>query len=481
MTPNQRELWEKVSHYSFDDPKAAYPFTERLAKENGWNLGYALRVVEEYRRFAFLAVTAGHPVSPSDAVDQAWHLHQLYSDSYWDDFNAEVLGKTLSHQPTKGGEEETEKFARWYDRTLESYVRLFGQQPPIDIWPLPKTVEVSKPHYTRVNHAENWVVEKSSVKAVAFLICLWICTFGGLMAIGALVTGDSLLNLKSRDFLGFYISTAFVLFVFVLALVSKLRGVEAPVHTPDPSILDPYVLACLNGGPKLAVFAAIAKLFNEGKLRRDSGSDTLSADRAYVVNGHPLEMRLHEHALTMGRGCSPAALCKAAELQTAMLVNELEDRHLWLTDGQYQRMRGIVAGILSALVTMGFIKILVGASRGKPVFFLVLLTLITGLLSFYYVLKLSRRTSLGNEVLSVTKSRSEEAVGKGLIHDPAMVTLIIAGMGIAALPSLGMADLRKTLAPPNQGGEGGSSCGTSGCGGGSSGCGGGGCGGCGGS
>ena len=60
----------------------------RLASENGWSREYAVRVMQEYRRFAFLAVAAGHPVSPSDAVDQAWHLHLVYTRSYWDEFCA---------------------------------------------------------------------------------------------------------------------------------------------------------------------------------------------------------------------------------------------------------------------------------------------------------------------------------------------------------------------------------------------------------
>jgi len=170
MTTKQRELWERVCAYSFDDPESAYPFTERLAKENAWPLGFALRVVEEYRRFAFLAVVAGHPVSPPDAVDQAWHLHQLYSDAYWDDFNRDVLGTSLSHHPTKGGAEETEKFTDWYQRTLESYTRLFGKAPPKDIWPA-ADAPAPKQHFTRVDRAEHWVFSKSKVNRSLLSFC----------------------------------------------------------------------------------------------------------------------------------------------------------------------------------------------------------------------------------------------------------------------------------------------------------------------
>jgi hypothetical protein len=82
MTAEQKELWERIQAYEPDDPRAAVPFSARLARDNGWSEEFAERVVAEYRRFAFLAVAAGHPVSPSDAVDQAWHLHLLYT-RYW--------------------------------------------------------------------------------------------------------------------------------------------------------------------------------------------------------------------------------------------------------------------------------------------------------------------------------------------------------------------------------------------------------------
>src|SRR5947199_354356 len=78
----------------------------------------AARAIEEYRRFAFLAVAAGHPVSPSDAVDQVWHLHLLYTRSYWVQFCGEVLGKPLHHEPSTGGGGEAAKFDAWYGQTL---------------------------------------------------------------------------------------------------------------------------------------------------------------------------------------------------------------------------------------------------------------------------------------------------------------------------------------------------------------------------
>ena len=77
-------LWARIKGFALDDPASSLPFSQRLARENGWSRHFACRAIEEYKRFCYLAMTAGHSVSPSDAVDQAWHLHLLYTRSYWD-------------------------------------------------------------------------------------------------------------------------------------------------------------------------------------------------------------------------------------------------------------------------------------------------------------------------------------------------------------------------------------------------------------
>ncbi len=108
-------LYQTICDYSPDDGESAFTFTQRLARDNGWDLKYARRVVEEYKKFMFLAVAAGHPVTPSEQVDQAWHLHLIYTRSYWDDFCSLVLGTPIHHGPTKGGEHEEGKFHELYE------------------------------------------------------------------------------------------------------------------------------------------------------------------------------------------------------------------------------------------------------------------------------------------------------------------------------------------------------------------------------
>jgi len=130
-------LWLRLKGMVLDEPGAELTFAGRLSRENGWSEDFAKGVIEEYLRFLYLAARAGHPVTPSDEVDQAWHLHMLYSRHYWGVLCAEVLGFRLEHGPTRGGAAEAAKYLDWYARTLVAYERHFGESPGIDIWPQP--------------------------------------------------------------------------------------------------------------------------------------------------------------------------------------------------------------------------------------------------------------------------------------------------------------------------------------------------------
>ena len=153
-------LRERVEAFALDEAGVALPFTSRLAREQGWSHAYAGRVVTEYKRFVVLAMEAEHPVTPSEEVDQAWHLHLVYTRSYWQGLCREVLGRDLHHEPTNGGGAETAKFIDWYARTLESYRKLFGEEPPDDIWPAPERRFAESPKARWVDATKFWLLPK---------------------------------------------------------------------------------------------------------------------------------------------------------------------------------------------------------------------------------------------------------------------------------------------------------------------------------
>ncbi|MEK6750436.1 MAG: hypothetical protein AABY83_14750 [Pseudomonadota bacterium] len=153
-------LYARVLHFNIDGGPVSLPFEKHLARENGWSMEYAQRVVIEYKRFVFLMVCAGHPVMPSDQVDQAWRLHLTYTHSYWDRLCRQVVGRALHHDPTHGGVVEGRKFAGWYRRTLESYQRMFAQAPPSDIWPEPSIRFGEDLFFQRINMRRMGVLKR---------------------------------------------------------------------------------------------------------------------------------------------------------------------------------------------------------------------------------------------------------------------------------------------------------------------------------
>lgn len=135
--PEKLELWQKLEGFEITPPQLGLTFEARLAREQNWGMARALAVTQEYRKFLFLMLAAEHPVTPSEDVDAAWHLHLLYTRSYHDELCQKIAGRMLHHGPTGGGAAEGQKFLRLYQQTLESYDEWFGT-PPIDIWPTPE-------------------------------------------------------------------------------------------------------------------------------------------------------------------------------------------------------------------------------------------------------------------------------------------------------------------------------------------------------
>jgi hypothetical protein len=159
MTSEETKVYADIEAFVFDEGAPDMSFADRLSKDNGWSRLYSLRVIEEYRKFAFLMVAGGHMVVPSDQVDQAWHQHLLYTRS-WAEFCKKVLHRPVHHEPTRGGDAEKNRFVTGYAQTLQTYRRFFGP-PPGDIWPDAPLRFGKDLHYRRVNTKDNLVISSS--------------------------------------------------------------------------------------------------------------------------------------------------------------------------------------------------------------------------------------------------------------------------------------------------------------------------------
>jgi hypothetical protein len=185
MTDAQRDLWQRLQAYAFDEPGDTITFLTKLCRENGWSTAFAERAMEEYRRYCFLAATAGEgvAVSPSDVVDQVWHLHLMYTRRYFGEFCPSVLGFTFHHEPNTGNAGQATALQNAYDDTLRRYRERFGE-PPADLWPPAGGAVV--PRHRRVDTRANFVVP---VRVFYGIIAVVVAVAAGAVVVAASLGG----------------------------------------------------------------------------------------------------------------------------------------------------------------------------------------------------------------------------------------------------------------------------------------------------
>lgn len=184
MQSANSSLYAAILAFSLDEANCTFPFSKRLATENGWDSNFTQRVILEYKRFIYLYCISPEPVTPPDAVDQAWHLHLTYTRSYWIDFCQHTLPRPIHHNPTRGGKAEAQKFDSWYTKVQQLYLDNFGELPPQDIW-LPNQKRFSDIHFQRVNLDRYWLIPKPRLALSTKTVLLLLLAIAGTLSIQA--------------------------------------------------------------------------------------------------------------------------------------------------------------------------------------------------------------------------------------------------------------------------------------------------------
>lgn len=169
------KLWLKIQNFSLDETDANFTFSKRLARDNNWEIEFAKKVIEEYKKFIYLCCISDKPITPSDAVDQAWHLHLTYTKSYWIKLCRDTIEKKIHHNPTKGSSVEKDKFSNCYDTTFETYKSEFITEPPSLIW-LNNYQRFKEINFKRISLDKFWLIKKPS-KQLSLIIKLFTILF----------------------------------------------------------------------------------------------------------------------------------------------------------------------------------------------------------------------------------------------------------------------------------------------------------------
>jgi uncharacterized protein (TIGR04222 family) len=489
----QEELWHRLESWHPDNAGGSLPFSHRLQQENGWTKGYAESAIDEYRKFLFLSQVANHIVCPSEDVDQVWHQHLTYTRSYWEDLCGQVLKRPLHHQPTRGGQAETELYIDLYARTLASYEEWFGDPPDAQFWPKvadrfkPKEMQrvdrlkyllIRRPTLTLSRLAELpaaihfWLQEIPLLARVANVAC-----FGLTMLLIPAAIPVSPLDWAGPDFLLWYIWMS----IGATGTAFLLRHIMWPDDPDVPEDFGYIEVACLKGNWKLSVNAVLAKLLAAKHVIADvQGTKTqFSFTGADTTGTSDFENAVVE-SLRKAPGLTMTDLHHELQVPGEQLEQSLRQQGLLTSNASYALAPRFFSFLIMAMVAgFGLAKVNVGLSRGKPVGFLIAMLVVVCITAIWFFVR-PRVTSGARRWLRQQKQEHaglKDTAGADL-RSPENIAIGTALFGVAALAGSQFLPL-KTAWQANRGQFGSSGCGTAGCGG--SGCGGGGgCGGCGG-
>ena len=477
MVPVHSELWQRILDFSIDGPEPpALSFAHRLARENGWPLPFADRAILEYKRFAFLAMTVGHPVCPSEQVDQVWHLHLTYTRSYWGRFCKEVLGKPLHHDPTKGGPSEAAKHVRMYDATLAGYREAFGCKPPADLWPSAAIRFGEDAQHRQVDTGKSWIVPKATVRRGFAKAALLIAGLGLTGCVGPVLAEG---GIDGPTYLLLFVTAYAAVFALALVLRNKLRGPSDPIEVHNDE-LDCYDIALLAGGPRRVFDTAVLRSIEKGSIEVTADGKLRAIRLPYDSgsNSDPLSNAIELEILTRvsaGSGLPRPVLEVRKESKFNLDTNKdrLLERGLFLSNERAKLAAGLPYFItLIALIALGIPRLISGIQNNAPSCFLMFLTaagFMAGLATFA---RKPRRTVRGDLYLNERIAhRPVSPALKGQLDTSLILSMAL--LGTAILAGTQHDALRKSLYPTGSDGSSSSGCGSSGCDSGS-GCGGGG-------
>jgi len=244
-------LLQRIEAFGFNERGDPLGFESRLADDQGWTLGYALAVVEEYRRFLVLTQVTGRAASPSPDVDEAWHLH-LTRTAHYEAFCNALFGRFLHHAPARPGERS--RHDEMYRQTLADYRQVFGATAPPVVWPRPGSAPPPRPAVA------GWTVPATLRRGHRLALAALAAAFAGGLLLRAAGLLQPLQGIGPVQFLAAALAATVALGWW------GLRARRAPADAAARDRLEPYEAAWFSGGAERMAMTAIVALTERGVL-----------------------------------------------------------------------------------------------------------------------------------------------------------------------------------------------------------------------
>lgn len=402
-TPAQRALWQRLQGYRFGQDDAAFAaFVRRVAKQAQCSTVQAQALVEEYRRFCFLACTDAHDVTPSPLVDQVWHTHLTDTREYWQQFCPHVLQTTLHHQPGRGDAGEQARFQAQYRQTLDRYRTQFGE-PPAPWWP------AARPQRSTRDPLHGHTAEQTlqalrgapqlsgPQRGAPYAVFAWaiIVVAVGMACRAANGGALSPLHWRGACFLPLFIALIGLAWSMAACLRRALR------RGRSAAALDASELAYLGGRADRVADLWFTELLvrNAVYLERDATEPARHWVRGHRQIAVPPAL---EPALEAVRTTEdPVLALRALRALAAPLEQRLIDKGLWLSRAQAWKVRLACAAPVALVWVLGLCKLVIGVQGNHPVGYLLCLMVLTTLLVLGFALVPVRRTLGGEDRKSV--------------------------------------------------------------------------------
>lgn len=491
MHEDLRQLIDRVEAFDIDPGEKILGYAARLARENRWSIEHAHKVVREYKRFCVLAMASGHHVTPSEAVDQAWHLHLTYTRSYWERFCGETLGRPLHHEPTSGGSSEGVKFHDWYSETLKSYERLFGEKPPTDIWPDSASRFRRAGQWAWINTGSYWLVPQFYALPIiaGVLLLLFSVLPGCVPAIAVSSQTEWILPVIVGDIFPFTLGgSGFLLFYGLLCSVGlgavvaiRIAGKPEAVQPSSISSRELSVdeIAVLSGGASRLAYVSLTRLFTENLIEATKPGWFTRAKLIAKPCTQAIESSLDRDLYAeIHKGTPTNQLIKSIKPHYERINDKLVGMGFRDETTFHSKSALLIIGVI---FLVGFLRLFQGFWVGQEIGLLLLMTPLFLIIGLLINNRNTKVTAAGESYLN--RCKSTITTDQPVVQpeptpesNKAFVLMNVALLGTTAIEGFaGFGSFTPVLRDINSSSSGG------GCGGGcGSGCGGGGCGGCGG-
>jgi|GEM_PF-1710379 len=248
------------------------------------------------------------------------------------------------------------------------------------------------------------------------------------------------LDFVAADSLTFF-SLSFVVSLVVALVAKYLTRASGQLSEHDfqktVARLSPYEVAYMVDGPKGPVNLALIQMQRDNQIQVQTVSGVIQSDPSQLVESDPLKRSIHG-LVSSGEGCSILEIRKGLSSEVVILSNRLRSQKMLESFGSFLIPRLALLCVMLPVFSLVISKMFIGSSRGKPIGFLIFMTLIAAALTLW-MMQLPRLTRLGQRVLAylrTTMHKKQFAIADLDTANPGEFSLGTALFGITAIAGI---------------------------------------------